>query len=147
MSVSRNSAATASNPLAALLGQLTGKQPQADETTATTERPKSEFWLNVGVVTKNADGEDLFVQLPRGMAIDKLDKSPARRTEAGNQLAQAKNGLVDIIETIKASLEPGQEVEVPLTVRIYRVAGEAEAGEATVEGNPLLAGIVGAFNR
>ena len=145
MAVTRNNRTTAAaaNPLAALLDQL-GGSPSSTE--GTTERPKSEFWLNVGVWTKNAEGEDMFIQLQgAGIPLDRLKKSPARRTEGGNQLAQAKNALVDAIEAIKGRMEAGEDVEVQLSVVIHRVAGEAEASSGDASENPLLAGVLGAF--
>lgn len=128
LSAARNeTAATAVNNAAA-------QTPAAD-------RPKSEMWINVGVVLKGAgeDGEDIFVSLPKGIPLDDLVATDAR----GNNikmihLTQAKNALLAAVQKKASQLDPGtRETLSELTVEVYR-SGKPES-TGTVENNPLIA--------
>lgn len=111
------------------------------------DRPKSEMWLNVGVVLKGAgeDGEDIFVSLPKGIPLDDLVATDAR----GNNikmihLTQAKNALLAAVQKRAGMLDPGSRTTMPeLSVEVYRSGKPDSVG--TANENPLIAAMLKNF--
>ena len=116
---------------------------------STTERKSSQIWLNVGVTIPGAgeDGADLFVSLPVGLPMDDMKPIVIRGTNQNSvNLKQVKNMLLDELQKLGASMQPGQRQTVPqLSVEIYRVAQPEQTG--TAENNPLIAGLFGALKQ
>ena len=114
---------------------IRGAQPQVP---AQQPRKPSEFWLNIGV---NAGDE--FISLPVGLPLD--DMKPAR-TGSGKsdwqQMAQAKNLLLEQLQQLGAMMEPGTEQELTLTVRLRRTAQHIEP---PADENPLAAAVMAAL--
>lgn len=101
-------------------------------------RKPSEFWLNVGVQA----GEE-FISLPVGLPLD--DMKPARantNNSEWNQMAQAKNTLLEQLQLLAAQLEPGKEVELNLTVQLRRAAQNDEPAK---NDNPLANAVLAAL--
>ncbi|MNO13180.1 hypothetical protein D3C76_28080 [compost metagenome] len=98
------------------------------------QRPKAEYWLNVGYdsgVKDEETGESRFVSLAAGIPLDSIEKlktNSSNRTYA--QFQAARNDLHDQIMGIAQQLEPGQSViidtETSLQIQIRRVREEAE---------------------
>lgn len=109
-------------------------QPAAKAAGNPADRPKAEFWLNVGYdsgVKDEETGESRFVSLAAGIPLDSIEKlktNSSNRTFA--QFQAARNELHDQVMAIAAKLEPGQSVIVdtgtPLQVQIRRVREEIE---------------------
>lgn len=120
---------------------------QAGSATPSTERKSSQVWLNVGVTIPGAgdDGSDLFVSLPVGLPLDDMKPIVIRGSNQNSiNLKQVKNMLLDELQKLGASMQPGQRQAVSqLGVEIYRVAQPEQVG--TAEGNPLIAGLFGAL--
>lgn len=118
---------------AAALAQAGNKQAST-----ATDRPKSQFWLNVGYTVPEGaeDGSDLFINLPYGLPLD--DMEPVK-TNGQNQhyvLRQhARNDLYKQIMEAANNLQPGQTVNLQLEVQIRRVGEESEA--PAPEANPF----------
>ena len=98
-------------------------------------RPPSLFWLNVGVTLEGAgkDGEDLFVSLPMGIPLDDMKMQEVR----GNSpdwinLVQAKNALLEMLQSAAAGLQPGERVQIPqLSVELARKSEPSQQGNAS----------------
>ena len=122
-------------------------KPAAPTQAAAAERKSSQVWLNVGVTIPGAgeDGADLFVSLPVGLPLDDMKAITIRGSNQNSiNLKQVKNMLLDELQKLGASMQPGQRQTVPqLGVEIYRVAQPEQVG--TAEGNPLIAGLFGAL--
>lgn len=98
------------------------------------QRPKAEYWLNVGYdsgVKDEETGESRFVSLAAGIPLDSIEKlktNSSNRTFA--QFQAARNDLHDQIMAIAQGLEPGQAVivdtETTLQIQIRRVREEIE---------------------
>jgi hypothetical protein len=123
--------------------------PAAAGTTAAakTDRAPSQVWLNVGVNLPGAgeDGKDLFVSIPVGLPLDDMKAIQIRGTNQHSiNLKQVKNMLLDELQKLGASMNPGERKCVPqLGVEIYRVAKPEQTGSA--DSNPLIAGLFGAL--
>lgn len=101
-------------------------------------RKPSEFWLNVGV---QAGSE--FISLPVGLPLDDMKPAKANTNNAEwNQIAQAKNVLLEQIQQIAAQMEPGAEHELTLTVKLRRTA---QNNEPASENNPLANAVLAAL--
>lgn len=114
-------------------------QPAARTSNAREERPKTEYWINLGIVAN--DGT--FVGLPVGLPLDTMAKREIRGSnQEWNALTSASNSLLDmLLEQIK-ELAPGQEELIDgLHIQVKRV--KAEAGEVKADVNPFLAGFQG----
>lgn len=114
------------------------------------DRPKAEFWLNVGYQSDAIDpetGERRFVSLPTGIPLDtqeKLDTRMKNRDYANFQAA--RNGLLDDLLEQAKKLDPGQsfvvETEIGLAIQVRRVnpvLEEANAGEGNQYARKLFA--------
>lgn len=110
-------------------------------------RKPSDFWLNVGIVLKDAgkdeDGNptDLFISLPVGLPLD--DMKPQKisgQNQDWIQLAQTKNKLLEELQKAAGSLQPGERAPVPmLSVELYR------RNEPAQQGDPSSNSLVGAL--
>lgn len=116
----------------------------AATTAAKPERTPSQIWGNIGVNLPGAgeDGKDLFISLPMGLPLDDMKPVKISGTNKHSiQLKQVKNALLEELQQLGASLEPGERRIVPLQVEIYRVAQPEQAG--SVANNPLIAALFG----
>lgn len=110
------------------------------QTPAASQQPRkpSEFWLNIGVQAGNE-----FISLPTGLPLDDMKPARANTNNADwNQMAQAKNLLLEQIQQIAAQMEPGAEHELTLTVKLRRTAQNSEPAAAD---NPLAAAVMAAL--
>ncbi len=110
--------------------------------TVSNIRQPSNFWLNVGVTIKGKDGEDVFISLPTGIALDDMKPQAVKGNNADwQQLAQTKNVLLEQLQQAAASLKPGERVNVPvLTVELYRRAEPAQTADPAT--NSLVASLM-----
>jgi hypothetical protein len=101
-----------------------GANKNKSSAAANQDRPKSEFWLNIGYVAEGAgkDGDDAFVSLPVGIPLDTQEKL---KTNSGNaefaQLQAARNDLLDQLLEFAKTLKPGQDEIFDIQVQIRRV--------------------------
>lgn len=104
-----------------------GSPTPSQSNTNGSDRPKSQFWLNVGMRAGEGDAER-FVSLPQGVALDNLKPIAIRGSnEDYNKFTAARNDLLDQIMTLAASLDPGGEAYLSLEVQVRRVNDEVEA--------------------
>lgn len=106
-----------------------GKNKIAAATASKEQRPMSQYWLNIGYVAEGAgkDGEDTFVSLPTGIALDSMERL---KTNSSNQefaqLQAARNDLLDQILTQAKALAPGEEMVFNLQLQLRRVREEQQ---------------------
>lgn len=92
------------------------------------DRPKAEFWLNIGYLSdvKNPEtGEHRFVSLPQGIPLDTME--PVKTNSSNNEYAafmSARNDLMDQLLEHARNLAPGQTCDVNLTIQLRRVNEE-----------------------
>lgn len=114
---------------------LSGLNTAAKSTTrvaAANDRPAAKYWLNVGY-----DMNGRFINLPTGIAIDTAEPVKVSGTdEEWLQTQSARNELLKALQEAGDNLEPGQEVELALTVKLRRVN---EKTEIKAEDNPFSA--------
>ena len=73
------------------------------------EFQKAEFWVNVGVTSKNADGEEVFLSLPKGIALDGLKAKPVPNKASPFQaIRESEAALFDQLMKLAHSLKPGE---------------------------------------
>lgn len=91
------------------------------------ERPKTQYWMNIGY--EAADGT--FIALPVGIPLDTMEKRQVRGSnEAWNKLQHASNKLLDLILAGAKELDAGEEeVANGLQIRIKRIAADATVGD------------------
>ena len=144
-------ATQSADPTLALIDKLSAgaSTPAAAGTTAKPARPKSEYWLNVGIDVPGIgeNGEDVFVSMTGGgIALD--DLKPAEVT--GNnpkwvQLQQAKNAILALAQQQAGLNEPGGRMILPkLSVEVSRVGKPQQQADAN---NPFAAAIMAAFQQ
>jgi hypothetical protein len=103
-------------------------------TTPAAQRPKAEFWLNIGYDSgiQQEDGETWFVSLGQGIPLDQIEdlKTTGRNAEY-NQFMQARNDLRDQLLEAAKQLEPGNAVIInpddQLQIQLRRIGGEPPA--------------------
>lgn len=105
------------------------------QTQTTENREPSKYWINVGYEVENPEtGEIVFISLPFGIPLDSM-----RKVVGSNQLAEAKNWLLDSILEHMRSMKPGEsQVVTNLQVQL-RVA--AEPKDVDPSQNPFIRGI------
>jgi hypothetical protein len=106
-------------------------------------RPKAEFWLNIGYTAEvmvNEEVETRFVSLPTGIPLDTQEKLPTNsRNQVFAAFQGARNDLLDQIMDAAKHLEPGEEKIIGeaggLQFQIRRVNGETT--QVKTEENPF----------
>ena len=93
---------------------------------AAGDKPKSQFWLNLGygVTIAGEDGqpEDRFVSLASGIPLDGQEVLPTNsRNIPYAQLNAARNDLHDQLMELAGDLAPGESRMVQLEVQLRRV--------------------------
>lgn len=113
--------------------------------TAKQERPKAQFWMNVGyevdVIVKDASGKDVtetrFISLPMGMPLDTMEKLPVKSSNNEfRALQSARNHLLEQVLEAAKTMKPGETQLVNLQIELRRVNDEQEAIPADV--NPFI---------
>lgn len=99
--------------------------PKANE--AKQDRPKAQFWLNLGYVANPGTEDEKFISLPTGIPLDTQEPLPTNSSNADfRALRCAQNDLLKQLLEFAESLEPGAEGIIQLQVQLRRVK-EAEA--------------------
>ncbi len=85
------------------------------------ERESPEFWINVGTVSDTGE----FISLPYGLGLDTMRFSE-RESGDTTYMMEVKNSLLMVIRELVQDMPAGSELtgedlEIPLTVRIRRV--------------------------
>lgn len=119
-------------PSSMLAGLSALARPVQAATPAKEERVASKIWMNVGYVVAGVNGDDQFVSLPYGVAIDTMQpRDVPVKQGAFRALRIAQNTLLEQLQAAGAQLEPGQSVYLPygegsvLIIELRR-AGEEE---------------------
>ncbi len=104
-----------------------GKTNNANNGSAKADKPKAQFWLNVGYVA-NEDTEDAkFISLPTGIPLDTQEPLPTNSSNADFRAMRcAQNDLLDQLLAFAEGLEPGAEGIIKLQVQLRRVKAPAE---------------------
>ena len=126
--------------------QIFGSQSKA--TAAKGDRPKAQFWLNIGypVTVKTEAGEEQrFVSLPTGIPLDTQEALATNSRNAEFAAFQAaRNNLHDQFMAVAAKLQPGEEKIIGLgdsglALQIRRV--NEESAPVSTEQNPFVAAL------
>lgn len=110
---------------AATAAQSVGITRNTNSNNRNQNQPEAEFWLNVGLPANSVvpgEAEPRFISLPMGLPLDTM--KPAKvsgSNELYRQLQTAKNDLWEQLMRASSRLQPGQEMELPLVVRVRRV--------------------------
>lgn len=97
------------------------------------ERPKSQFWLNIGYETDVVDdnGENRFVSLATGIPLDNMERLQTNsRNREFAAFQAARNDLYDQIMDVAKSLEAGESKIIAtadngLAIQIRRINEES----------------------
>lgn len=97
------------------------------------ERPKSQFWLNIGYETDVVDdnGENRFVSLATGIPLDNMERLQTNnRNREFAAFQAARNDLYDQIMDVAKSLEAGESKVIAtadngLAIQIRRINEES----------------------
>jgi HAMP domain-containing protein len=102
-------------------------------TTDSTEREQAQVYLNIGFMSKNAEGEDEFISLPVGVGLDTMKPiNVSGSNEEWKQLAQAKNALMEQLQKAAEQMEPGEEhviADLQIQIRRRNVSEQPDAGD------------------
>lgn len=108
--------------------------PAAGTQTAAADRPKSQFWINIGYnvevpVTEAGEAagtENRFVSLPVGLPLDIAQKATIKGHDTEFVAMQtARNELLEQLIEFAETLKPGEVKEIKLVVQLRRIQGEA----------------------
>lgn len=123
-------------------------KPQANNSSK-DDRPKAQFWLNIGypVTVKNGEGveEQRFVSLPTGIPLDTQEPLATNSRNAEFAAFQAaRNNLHDQFMAVAAKLQPGEEKIIGLgdsglALQIRRV--NEESAPVSNGNNPFVAAL------
>lgn len=97
------------------------------------ERPKSQFWLNIGYETDVVDdnGENRFVSLATGIPLDNMERLQTNsRNREFAAFQAARNDLYDQIMDVAKSLKAGESKVIAtadngLSIQIRRINEES----------------------
>lgn len=107
---------------------------------AAADRPKAEFWINLGYESDHIveeTGKPLFISLPQGIPLDTQEHLPTNMSNAQfAAMRSAQNDLLDQLTAHAQHLAPGEEAFITLTVQLRRV--KAPAAPINPENNPLI---------
>lgn len=95
--------------------------------TPAADRPKAEYWLNIGYQSDVLDDNEqpMFVSLPQGIPLDTQEH--LKTNSSNNKYAafqSARNDLMDQLIAHASNLQPGEATEITLTVQLRRVKDE-----------------------
>lgn len=87
------------------------------------ERPKTQVYGNAGYWAVDPETKErTHISLPLGLGIDTMTPKSAGKS----QLMQAKNALLTQLQELSEKLAPGEEMEIPLTFVLRRVANHEQ---------------------
>lgn len=110
------------------------------------EREPTQVWLNVGIPSTHPDtGEELFINLPIGIPLSDLEPQKANgRNESWHQIVGQKNALMEALQKLGDSLEPGEEQLVEgVSIQIRRINVESDVAPVENEVTSSLIGSIG----
>lgn len=103
------------------------------------QRKDTQFWLNVGV-----ERNGVLVSLPMGIPLDELQAraipSPKTKNPEFRQLRQAEYQLWELMKQQMSTMKPGEEVELPFTVKLRRIDEKEVPEEIDNSENPFAIG-------
>ncbi|WYA83904.1 RNA polymerase subunit A [Escherichia phage HK2] len=106
--------------------KFTFGQFNAAATTAKTDKPKAQFWLNIGYVANEGSDDEKFISLPTGIPLDTQEPLPTNSSNADFRAMRcAQNDLLEQLIAYAQNLEPGEEGIINLQVQLRRVKAEA----------------------
>lgn len=95
-------------------------------TTAKADKPKAQFWLNIGYVANEGSDDEKFISLPTGIPLDTQEPLPTNSSNADFRAMRcAQNDLLEQLIQYAQNLEPGEEGIINLQVQLRRVKAEA----------------------
>lgn len=107
--------------------QFTFGQTNAASSTAKAEKPKAQFWLNIGYVANEGTEDAKFISLPTGIPLDTQEALPTNSSnEDFRAMRCAQNDLLEQLIEYAQGLEPGEEGLISLQVQLRRVKAPAE---------------------
>ena len=116
---------------------ITGGQSNHENQTAA--KPKSEFWVNVGI-----ERNGKLVCLPMGIALDKLEARKIPGSSSKNTefrfLRLAEADLWKKMQEIMAQMKPGEVISLPFQVELRRCEATEQVEEQDTTVNPFAVG-------
>lgn len=104
-----------------------GKTNTASNSAAKADKPKSQFWLNIGYVANEGTEDAKFISLPTGIPLDTQEPLPTNSSnEDFRAMRSAQNDLLAQLIEFAEGLEPGAEGIIQLQVQLRRVKAPAE---------------------
>lgn len=74
------------------------------------QRKQAQFWLNVGMISYDDDGKEIFIGMERGgFPLDDLEPRKVTNPESSyGKMQLAKNKLLTLVQKAAADLQPGE---------------------------------------
>lgn len=105
-----------------------GQSNAATTSTAKADKPKAQFWLNIGYVANEGSDDEKFISLPTGIPLDTQEPLPTNSSNADFRAMRcAQNDLLEQLIAYAQNLEPGEEGIINLQVQLRRVKAQEEA--------------------
>lgn len=104
-----------------------GQSAKSETTTAKADKPKAQFWLNIGYTANEGTEDEKFISLPTGIPLDTQEALPTNSSnEDFRAMRCAQNDLLEQLTAFAEKLEPGAEGIIQLQVQLRRVKAPAE---------------------
>lgn len=104
-----------------------GKSNATSSSAAKADKPKAQFWLNIGYVANEGTEDAKFISLPTGIPLDTQEPLPTNSSnEDFRAMRSAQNDLLAQLIEFAEGLEPGAEGVIQLQVQLRRVKAPAE---------------------
>lgn len=108
--------------------KFTFGQYNAAASTAKADKPKAQFWLNIGYVANEGSDDEKFISLPTGIPLDTQEPLPTNSSNADFRAMRcAQNDLLEQLIQYAQNLEPGEEGIINLQVQLRRVKAQEES--------------------
>lgn len=102
--------------------------------------PYDGFWLNIGMIIKDEDGNEKFIRLPRGVAVSDLAPRKIYENMSPEFAAQVKleNQAIAEIQAACAGMQEGESLNTDaLAVQLYRRNEEVDTSKIDRDAEPL----------
>lgn len=98
--------------------------------TKVADKAKANYWLNIGYTTEDAEGNEVFISLPMGLALDTMQVSKS------NPYPEASIDLLNQILELGEQLDSGESLSIPsnnLVLKLQRVNDSTSKSDVKIK--------------
>lgn len=114
-----------------------GSKPvQPQQAAVPQDKPKTEFWINIGWETNEVDettGRNIFVAMPGGIPLESIKPKPLKGKGVYLEMLEAGNAILEDVFGLAGKLNPGEAIILSsgkesgqLSIELRRIGAEAQ---------------------